>query len=149
MMALSQIKKRVKMKNKRFLMQCVHEKSFQKLFAVVREASHRTLGQWHYDGTTYRWNDLHDGNIAEMKLEGKTLMYNSLHTLMHYQERVHVITVNDYLARRDASWMGQIYHALGLRTGVINDNSTYVFDIEHGQPKETEVSSAEENEEDL
>jgi preprotein translocase subunit SecA len=92
---------------------------------------------------------LHDGNIAEMKTgEGKTLMATLAAYLNALSGKgVHVITVNDYLARRDASWMGQIYHALGLRTGVINDNSTYVFDIEHGQPKETEVSSAEENEE--
>ncbi|MBU3668620.1 MAG: preprotein translocase subunit SecA [Candidatus Taylorbacteria bacterium] len=102
-------------------------------FAVVREASRRTLGQRHYDVQLIGGMILHEGKIAEMKTgEGKTLMA----TLACYlnalaQKGVHVITVNDYLARRDATWMGQIYNALGLSVGVINDNASYIFDISH------------------
>jgi preprotein translocase subunit SecA len=141
-------KKRVK-NEEQTILDAVLREILPEAFAVVREASHRTLGQRHYDVQLIGGMILHDGNIAEMKTgEGKTLMATLAAYLNALSGKgVHVITVNDYLARRDASWMGQIYHALGLRTGVINDNSTYVFDIEHGQPKETEVSSAEENEE--
>lgn len=141
-------KKRVK-NEEQIILDAVLREILPEAFAVVREASHRTLGQRHYDVQLIGGMILHDGNIAEMKTgEGKTLMATLAAYLNALSGKgVHVITVNDYLARRDASWMGQIYHALGLRTGVINDNSTYVFDIEHGKPKETEVSSAEENEE--
>lgn len=120
-------------------------------FAVVREASHRTLGQRHYDVQLIGGMILHDGNIAEMKTgEGKTLMATLAAYLNALSGKgVHVITVNDYLARRDASWMGQIYHTLGLRTGVINDNATYLFDIEHVQPSEsTKDEQVKENAEE-
>jgi preprotein translocase subunit SecA len=99
-------------------------------FAVVREASHRTLGQRHYDVQLIGGMILHDGNIAEMKTgEGKTLMA----TLAVYLNAVsgkgvHIVTVNDYLARRDATWMGQIYYALGLSTGVVNEGESYIYD---------------------
>ncbi len=99
-------------------------------FAVVREVSHRTLGQRHYDVQLIGGMILHDGNIAEMKTgEGKTLMA----TLAVYLNAVsgkgvHVVTVNDYLARRDATWMGQIYYALGLSTGVVNEGESYLYD---------------------
>ncbi|MBP6974578.1 MAG: preprotein translocase subunit SecA [Candidatus Pacebacteria bacterium] len=111
-------------------------------FAVVREASHRTLGQRHYDVQLIGGMILHEGKIAEMKTgEGKTLMATLAVYLNALSGKgVHVITVNDYLARRDASWMGQIYHALGLRTGVINDSS-FVFDIEHQAPSQGESAS--------
>ncbi len=109
------------------------EQLLPEAFAVVREASRRTLGQRHYDVQLIGGMILHEGKIAEMKTgEGKTLMA----TLAGYLNAltgkgVHVITVNDYLARRDATWMGQIYNALGLTIGVINDNSSYLFDIAH------------------
>ncbi len=99
-------------------------------FAVVREASHRTLGQRHYDVQLIGGLVLHNGNIAEMKTgEGKTLMA----TLAAYLNAVsgkgvHVVTVNDYLARRDAAWMGEIYYALGLSTGVVNEGESYLYD---------------------
>jgi preprotein translocase subunit SecA len=99
-------------------------------FAVVRETSHRTLGQRHYDVQLIGGMILHDGNIAEMKTgEGKTLMA----TLAVYlnaitRKGVHVVTVNDYLARRDATWMGEIYYALGLSTGVVNEGESYIYD---------------------
>ena len=90
-------------------------------FATVREAAKRTLGQRHFDVQLIGGMVLHEGKIAEMKTgEGKTLVA----TLPVYLNAlagkgVHVVTVNDYLARRDAEWMGQIYHFLGLTVGVI------------------------------
>ena len=85
-------------------------------FATVREAAKRTLGQRHYDVQLIGGIALHRGEIAEMRTgEGKTLVA----TLAVYLNAlpgkgVHVVTVNDYLARRDADWMGQIYRFLGL-----------------------------------
>src|SRR5438477_8491654 len=90
-------------------------------FATVREAAKRTLGQRHFDVQLIGGMVLHEGDIAEMKTgEGKTLVA----TLAVYlnalaSKGVHVVTVNDYLARRDAEWMGQIYKFLGLSVGVI------------------------------
>jgi preprotein translocase subunit SecA len=90
-------------------------------FALCREAARRRLGQRHFDVQLIGGMVLHDGSIAEMKTgEGKTLtatlavFLNSL-----AGEPVHLITVNDYLARRDAEWMGPIYDALGVSVGVI------------------------------
>lgn len=127
-------KKRVK-HDEQAILDVVLRELLPEAFAVVREASHRTLGQRHYDVQLIGGMILHDGNIAEMKTgEGKTLMATLAAYLNALSGKgVHVITVNDYLARRDASWMGQIYHALGLRTGVINESS-YIFDIEHNTP---------------
>ncbi len=103
-------------------------------FAVVREAAFRTLGQRPYDVQLLGGIVLHQGNIAEMKTgEGKTLVA----TLPVYLNAlagagVHVVTVNDYLARRDAVWMGQIYAMLGLSVGVINtNNESYLYDKGH------------------
>src|SRR5213596_2402263 len=90
-------------------------------FATVREAAKRTLGQRHFDVQLIGGMVLHEGDIAEMKTgEGKTLVA----TLAVYlnalaAKGVHVVTVNDYLARRDSAWMGQIYNFLGLTVGVI------------------------------
>src|SRR6478672_11340539 len=90
-------------------------------FATVREAAKRTLGQRHFDVQLIGGMVLHEGDIAEMKTgEGKTLVA----TLAVYlnalaSKGVHVVTVNDYLARRDSEWMGQIYNFLGLSVGVI------------------------------
>src|SRR5947209_11910433 len=90
-------------------------------FATVREAAKRTLGQRHFDVQLIGGIVLHEGDIAEMKTgEGKTLVA----TLAVYLNAlagkgVHVVTVNDYLASRDAEWMGQIYNFLGLTVGVI------------------------------
>ena len=90
-------------------------------FAAVREAAKRALGQRHYDVQLVGGMVLHDGGIAEMRTgEGKTLVA----TLPAYLNAlagkgVHVITVNDYLARRDAEWMGRVYRFLGMSVGVI------------------------------
>jgi preprotein translocase subunit SecA len=90
-------------------------------FATVREASKRTLGQRHFDVQLMGGMVLHQGKIAEMKTgEGKTLVATLAVYLNALQGKgVHVVTVNDYLARRDAEWMGQIYQFLGLSVGCI------------------------------
>src|SRR5713226_4186200 len=90
-------------------------------FAVVREAAKRTLGQRHFDVQIMGGAALHFGWVAEMKTgEGKTLVATLplyLNALAGYG--CHLVTVNDYLARRDAEWMGQIYRFLGLQVGVV------------------------------
>jgi preprotein translocase subunit SecA len=90
-------------------------------FATVREAAKRTLGQRHFDVQMIGGMVLHEGRIAEMKTgEGKTLVATLPVYLNALAGRgVHVVTVNDYLAKRDAEWMGQIYQFLGLTVGVI------------------------------
>src|SRR5712675_1479095 len=90
-------------------------------FATVREAAKRTLGQRHFDVQLIGGIVLHEGDIAEMKTgEGKTLVATLAVYLNALSGRgVHVVTVNDYLARRDSEWMGQIYKFLGLTVGVI------------------------------
>ncbi|MFM9978082.1 MAG: preprotein translocase subunit SecA [Sphingomonadaceae bacterium] len=114
-------------------------------FATVREAAKRTLGQRHYDVQMIGGMVLHRGEIAEMRTgEGKTLVA----TLACYLNAlpgtgVHVVTVNDYLARRDADWMGQVYKFLGLSVGVIVPNisdeerrAAYAADITYGTNNE-------------
>src|SRR5881628_252424 len=95
-------------------------------FATVREAAIRTLGQRHYDVQLIGGIALHRGEIAEMKTgEGKTLVATLAVYLNALEGKgVHVVTVNDYLARRDADWMGQIYRFLGMTVGVIVPNMT-------------------------
>jgi preprotein translocase subunit SecA len=90
-------------------------------FATVREAAWRTIGQRHYDVQLIGGITLHRGRIAEMRTgEGKTLVATLPCYLNAISGRgVHVVTVNDYLARRDSQWMGQIYSFLGLSTGLI------------------------------
>ena len=90
-------------------------------FATVREAAVRTLGQRHFDVQMMGGNVLHQGKIAEMKTgEGKTLVATLAVYLNALQgSGVHVVTVNDYLAKRDSEWMGRIYRFLGLTVGVI------------------------------
>ena len=103
-------------------------------FALVREASRRTLGQRHYDVQMLGGIALHRGNIAEMRTgEGKTLVATLPTYLNALTGRgVHVVTVNDYLARRDGVWMGQVYGFLGLSLGVINSqNASFVYDPSH------------------
>ncbi len=102
-------------------------------FAVVREASRRTLGERHFDVQLIGGMVIHKRGIAEMRTgEGKTLVA----TLPAYLNAltgkgVHIVTVNDYLSRRDAVWMGQIYNALGLTVGVINHESSFIYDAQH------------------
>lgn len=108
-------------------------------FALVREASKRTLGQRHYDVQLIGGMALSQGNIAEMRTgEGKTLVATlPTYTNALYGKGVHVITVNDYLSRRDATWMGQIYSFLGLSVGVINSqNQSFLYDASHTSKEE-------------
>lgn len=110
-------------------------------YAVVREAARRTRNERHYDVQILGGISLHQGNISEMRTgEGKTLVATLPVYLNALAGRgVHVITVNDYLAKRDAEAMGQVYHSLGLSTGIINDqDKSYVYDPSHGEPTETE-----------
>ncbi|MBF0337543.1 MAG: preprotein translocase subunit SecA [Nitrospirae bacterium] len=99
-------------------------------FAVVREASVRTIGLRHFDVQLIGGIVLHEGKIAEMKTgEGKTLVATLPVYLNALDGRgVHVVTVNDYLARRDTQWMGPIYHFLGLSVGVIQHDNSFLFD---------------------
>ena len=96
-------------------------KMLPEVFATVREAAKRSLGQRHYDVQLIGGMVLHEGKISEMKTgEGKTLVATLAVYLNALEgEGVHVVTVNDYLARRDSAWMGQVYSFLGLTTGVI------------------------------
>ncbi|NDE68283.1 preprotein translocase subunit SecA, partial [bacterium] len=107
-------------------------------FALVREASKRTLGQRHFDVQLIGGAILHNGNISEMRTgEGKTLVATLPAYLNALTGRgVHVVTVNDYLSRRDAVWMGQIYDFLGVSVAVINHDSSYMYDPAHRSPTE-------------
>lgn len=99
-------------------------------FALVREASKRTIGQRHFDVQLIGGIILHEGKISEMKTgEGKTLVATLAVYLNALTGRgVHVVTVNDYLARRDTGWMGEIYNALGLTVGAIIHEASFKFD---------------------
>lgn len=101
-----------------------------KMFALAREAAKRTLKQRHFDVQLIGGAVLHEGKIAQMLTgEGKTLVATlpaSLNSLAG--KGVHVITVNDYLAKRDAVWMGQIYNALGLSVSCIVHDAAYIYD---------------------
>ncbi|MBP9812829.1 preprotein translocase subunit SecA [Candidatus Saccharibacteria bacterium] len=101
-------------------------------FAVIREAAFRQLGQRHFDVQLIGGIVLHEGNVAEMKTgEGKTLVATAPVYLNALTGKgAHVVTVNEYLVQRDAGWMGQVYHFLGLTTGVIIPDASYIYDPE-------------------
>ena len=108
-------------------------------FAYVREASRRTLGERHYDVQLLGGIILHQGKIAEMKTgEGKTLVSTLPVYLNALKKRgVHLVTVNEYLAKRDSEWMGQIYNFLGLSVGCI---SNQMGDVERKKNYECDVT---------
>src|SRR5690349_2137380 len=129
----------------RFLQNETLDQLLPEAFAVVREASNRTLHMRHFDVQLIGGMVLHGGSIAEMKTgEGKTLVA----TLAAYLNAlpgkgVHIVTVNDYLARRDAEWMGKIYRFLGMSVGVVvshqpsaEKRAAYQADITYGQNNE-------------
>jgi preprotein translocase subunit SecA len=102
-------------------------------FAVVREAATRTLKQRHFDVQLIGGIVLHEGNVAEMKTgEGKTLV-STLPLYLNALEGkgAHLVTVNDYLVRRDAGWMGQIYDFLGLSVGVVIPDESFIYDRDY------------------
>ncbi len=111
-------------------------------FALAREAAKRTLGQRHYDVQLLGGIVLHQGKIAEMKTgEGKTLVATLpvyLNALL--EKGAHIVTVNDYLSRRDAVWMGQIYNMLGLSVGCVVHDASYLYDQKY---------NAQDNERDI
>jgi len=115
-------------------------------FALVREASKRTMKQRHFDCQLMGGIALHQGKIIEMKTgEGKTLVA----TLAVYlnaldEEGVHVVTVNDYLSRRDAVWMGQIYDCLGLSTSCLNHEQSFLYDPNYKKPGEEQDKARDE-----
>jgi len=115
-------------------------------FVVVREVSKRVMKQRHYDVQLIGGIVLHQGNISEMKTgEGKTLVS----TLPIYLNAltgkgVHLVTVNDYLSKRDANWMAPIYHFLGLSVGVIQHDVSYIFDPQ-AEPDDNEATVEMEN----
>src|SRR5919199_1655495 len=114
-------------------------------FAVVREAAVRTIGQRHFDVQLMGGAALHNGWIAEMKTgEGKTLTSTlAVYLNALWEDGVHIITVNDYLAKRDSEWMGQIYRYLGLSVGLIQNHMlpeqrrpAYAADVTYGTNNE-------------
>ncbi len=110
-------------------------------FALVREASVRTRGERHYDVQLVGAIALHNGKVTEMRTgEGKTLVATMPAYLNALTGKgVHIVTVNDYLSRRDAVNMGLVYHALGLSVGVINSqNTSYVYDPSHVSEEQAE-----------
>ena len=110
-------------------------------FALVRLAAQRTLKQKHYNVQVIGGIVLHQGQIAEMKTgEGKTLAS----TLPIYLNAlsgkgVHVVTVNDYLSKRDATWMGQVYNFLGLSVGIIQHDASFIYDTEHQSEEDDQI----------
>jgi len=132
-------------KERRTLVQATLDAHLEEVFAIVREASRRTLGMRHFDVQLIGGIVLHEGKIAEMKTgEGKTLVATLPVVLNALTGRgVHVVTVNDYLARRDAEWMGQIYTFLGLSVGCIQNQmgdaerkQAYAADLTYGTNNE-------------
>ena len=115
------------------------------VFALVREASRRTLGQTHFDVQLIGGLALARGKIAEMRTgEGKTLVATlpaTLHALAG--NGVHIVTVNDYLARRDGAWMGQIYDFLGLSVGIVTSSGSYRYDPAHVEQTEDAARDVE------
>ena len=118
----------LKQKEKKIL-----EEVLPEAFALVRESSRRTLHMMHYRVQVVGGILLHRGHIAEMRTgEGKTLVATLPAYLNALTGRgVHIVTVNDYLSRRDAVWMGQVYDALGLSISVINHQSSFMYDSTH------------------
>lgn len=111
-------------------------------FAIVREAASRTLKQRHFDVQLIGGMVMHEGNVAEMKTgEGKTLVASlPLYLNALTGKGAHLVTVNDYLARIGAGWMGPIYHFLGLSVGIIIPDESFIYDPEytddsHGDPR--------------
>lgn len=109
-------------------------------FATIREAARRTIGQRHFDVQLIGGMILHRGQIAEMRTgEGKTLVATAPSYLNALEGKgVHVVTVNDYLASLHGAWMGQVYAALGMTTGVIVHDAAYVYDADYKNEEHTD-----------
>ncbi len=109
-------------------------------FALVREAAHRAIGQRHFDVQMIAALTLHNGKVAEQKTgEGKTLSaIPALYLNALTGRGVHLVTVNDYLARRDAGWMGPIFHLLGLSVSAMISDQSFLYDPTHTDPSATD-----------
>lgn len=145
--ACTQDELRARLENVRTRTNGIPEKDqdIAEVFALVREASRRTLHERHYDVQLLGGLTLAKKRIAEMRTgEGKTLVATlpvTLHALSG--KGVHVVTVNDYLARRDAAWMGQIYAYLGLSLGVVTSGGAYIYDASHVTQEEDQERDAQ------
>ncbi|MDP2820687.1 MAG: preprotein translocase subunit SecA, partial [bacterium] len=126
------------------------DKILSSAFALVREASKRTLEQRHFDVQLVGGIVLHQSKIAEMKTgEGKTLVATLPAYLNALEEKgVHIVTVNDYLAKRDAVWMGQIYYALGLSVACIVHDKAFLYDPNYIQEYENQNKNTQEAQRD-
>lgn len=124
------------------------EEVLPEAFALVRESARRTLHMMHYRVQVVGGILLHQGHIAEMRTgEGKTLVATLPAYLNALTGRgVHIVTVNDYLSRRDCVWMGQVYDALGLSVSVINHQSSYLYDSAHLSKEESKDDDATRDE---
>jgi len=130
----SELKNKTKEFKERILKGATLDEILPEAFAVVRETAKRTLQQRHFDEQVLGGIALHQGKIAQMATgEGKTLTATLAVYLNALANKVHVITVNDYLARRDAVWMGQIYDFLGVSVGCVNPDGSYIYDAAHSQ----------------
>ena len=131
-MSDKQLKEQTEVLKKRLKKESL-DKILPDAFAVVRETAKRTLGYAHFDVQLIGGIVLHEGNVAEMKTgEGKTLVATAPVYLNALTEKgVHVVTVNDYLAQRDAGWMAQVYSFLGMSVGVIMADHSFVYDPEY------------------
>ena len=120
-------------------------------FASVREAAKRTLGQRAFDTQIMGGIVLHEGKIAEMKTgEGKTLSATfPVYLNALGGKGAHVVTVNDYLARRDAVWMGQVYYALGMSVGCINHDQAFLYDPAYKVEKKDEEEARDEERDEM
>jgi len=127
------------------------EKFLPEVFALTREASKRTLKQRHFDVQILAGIALSEGRVVEMRTgEGKTLAATLSATLNALSGKgVHVVTVNDYLAQRDAIWMGQIYHYLGLTVGCIVQEGAFLYDPEYKIKEEAEKEELDEERDTL
>ncbi len=145
-LSAEQIKEKTKEFKNRLSMGESLDNILPEAFALVREASKRTLNQRHFDVQLIGGIILHQGKIAEMRTgEGKTLSATLPAYLNALEGKgVHIVTVNDYLAKRDTAWMGQIYNALGLTVGCITNESGYIYDenfkSEKQEDKERDVA---------
>ena len=122
------------------------DKSLPRAFALIREVSRRTLGQRHYDVQLWGGVVLHKGGIAEMKTgEGKTLASTApIYLNALPGEGVHVVTVNEYLAKRDTVWMGEIYNFLGLSVSCLIHDGAFAYDPEWKMSEEERKKADEE-----
>ncbi len=130
--------KKTRLKHENDRIQAVMDEVLPEVFAAAREAMRRTLGMRHFDVQIMGGIVLHQGKVSEMRTgEGKTLVPTLAAVLNALTGRgVHVVTVNDYLARRDAQWMGPVYRFLGVSVGIITHDTSYLF--EPGYPTNDE-----------